>query len=106
MKIRVEFTSRAFVALEALPQHIAFGIVTLTEYLRTNPEMGRIVRVRRAPMGQYRLLIYRGTHRIIYEYDVDENCAYIDAVQDCRQRLPDARVLKRDEITDRELPLE
>jgi len=96
MMVDIEFTSTAFVALEALPQHIGFGIVSLSDYLRANPEMGRPVLIPHAPPGQYRLLTYRGTHRLIYEYDETDSCVYIGAVQDCRQKLPDARDLKRD----------
>ena len=65
--VDVEFTSTAFLVLEALPQHIGFGIVTLSDHLRLHPEMGRIVSIQHAPPGQYRMLIYRGTHRLIYE---------------------------------------
>lgn len=104
--VDVEFTSTAFLALEALPQHIGFGIVALSDHLRANPEMGRIVGIQYAPPGQYRMLIYRGTHRLIYEYDETDNCIYMGAVQDCRQKLPDARELRRDRLLDGELPLE
>ena len=104
--VDIELTSTAFLALEALPQHIAFGIVTLSDHLRANPEMGRIVSIQYAPSGQYRLLIYRGTHRLIYEFDETDHCIYVGAVQDCRQKLPDARELKRDRPLDGELPLE
>jgi len=101
----VEFSSTAFLALEALPQHIGFGIVAISDHLRANPEMGKVVLIPRAPQGQYRMLIYRGTHRLIYEYDEVDNCVYIGAVQDCRQKLPEARELKRD-TPDNKLPLE
>lgn len=104
--VDVEYTSTAFLALEALPQHVGFGIVTLSDHLRANPEMGRTVRIQNAPLGQYRMLIYRGTHRLIYEYDETDNCIYVGAVQDCRQKLPKARDLKRAPTLDGELPLE
>lgn len=103
--VDVEYTSTAFLALEALPQHIGFGIVTLSDHLRKNPEMGKIVRIENAPPAQYRMLIYRGTHRLIYEYDETDNRIYVGAVQDCRQKFPDARDLKRED-PDFELPLE
>ena len=104
--VDIEYTSAAFLALEKLPQQIGFGIVALSDHLRENPEMGRVVRIKNAPLGQYRMLIYRGTHRVIYEYDESANCIYVGAVQDCRQNLPRARDLKRLAPPDEELPLE
>ena len=104
--VGIEYSSTAFLALEALSQDIAFGIVGLIDYLRTHPQMGRFVQIRFAPDRRYRMLIYRGTHRVIYEFDASEHCIYIGYVQDCRQKLPSARDLKRDMPTDEELPLE
>ena len=100
MMTDIEYSSTAFLSLEALPQLVAFNIVTLIEYLRTHPEMGKIVNIKNAPHRQYRMLIFRGTHRVIYEYDQVANCVFVGYVQDCRQKLPKGRDLKRD------LPLE
>lgn len=98
----IVYTSTAFLALEILPQQVGFGIVALADHLRTNPRLGKIVQILHAPDGQYRMLIYRGTHRSIYEYDEIDNCSYVGAIQDCRQRLPEGRDLKRN----LDLPLE
>ncbi len=96
MRFDVIYSSAAFLALENLPQYIGFGIVALSEHLRSHPELGMIVQIRNAPTGQYRMLIYRGTHRVIYEVDEIDRCVYVGAVQDCRQKLPDGRELKKD----------
>ena len=85
--IDIEYSSTAFLSLEALPQQVAFNIATLIEYLRTNPEMGKIVNIKNAPPKRYRMLIFRGSHRVIYEYDYEANCVFVGYVQDCRQKL-------------------
>ena len=86
MKIDVIYSSAAFVALENLPQHIGFGVVELSEHLRTHPKLGMVVQIKNAPSGQYRMLIYRGTHCVIYEFDEIDGSVYAGAVQDCRQK--------------------
>lgn len=102
----IEYSSTAFLSLEALPQQVSFSIVTLIDYLRANPEMGKIVNIRNAPPRQYRMLVFRRTHRVIYEYDRTTNSVFVGYVQDCRQKLPKGRDLKRDYSRDEELPLE
>lgn len=104
--VDIDYSSTAFLALETLQQDIAFGIVRLIDYLGTHPEMGRFVQIRFAPDRRYPMLIYRGTHRVIYEFDASEDRIYIGYVQDCRQKLPSARDLKRDMEPEGELPLE
>ena len=104
--VGIDYSSTAFLALEALPQDVAFGIIRLIDYLGTHPEMGRFVQIRFAPDRRYHILVYRGTHRVIYEFEETEHRIYIGYVQDCRQKLPSARDLKRNMPTDEELPLE
>ena len=95
--IRVEWTSRAFLVLEKLPQAIAFDIVRRVDLLPKIPEMGAELDSRFAALKGYRQIIVKRNYRVIYDYDEFENRIYILAVQNCRQQLPSARDLKRNE---------
>ena len=96
----IEFTSRAFITLESLPQSLGFGLVRLSELLRENSKLGVLIRIRNAPSKKYRQLILRRTHRLICEIDEIEDRIYVVAIQHCRQKLPSPRDLKRDEARD------
>jgi plasmid stabilization system protein ParE len=93
----VEWMSKAFTSLEILPQHIAFEIVRRTDMLAEFPEMGPLLSSRFRFPQQYRQIIVGRQHRVIYEFDSFDDRVYILAVQDCRQKLPSARDLKRRE---------
>lgn len=99
------WTSPAFLVLETLSEKIAFGIVRHVDHLREFPEIGSKVRVRSKSMVKFRQLIFRRKFRVIYEFDEYEKCVYVLNLQDCRQKLPTARDLKR-ERPDGELPLD
>jgi len=97
MMIQIEWTSRAFLVLETLPQAIAFEIIRRIDLLPKFPEMGAKIESRFAALKNYRQIIVKRNYRAIYEYDEFENRIYILAVQHCRQQLPSARDLKRQE---------
>ena len=99
------WTSPAFLVLEALPQNVAFGIVRHVDYLREFPEMGPSLLARSKSMAKFRQLIFRRKFRVIYEFDEYEKCVYILNLQNCRQKFPTARDLKR-ERAGGELPLD
>jgi len=100
MKNHIELTSRAFLTIESLPQHIAFDIIRLLEHLRDFPEMGSPLHSRFPKLKDFRQLLYKRSIRVIYEFDEYENTIYVLAVQDCRQKLPSVRDLKRDDARD------
>ena len=95
--IEIEWTSRAFSVLEALPQEIAFEIVRQVDYLQEFPQIGANLSSRFASLQGYRQLIIKRKYRVIYDFDEFENRIYILAVQNCRQQLPSGRDLKRKE---------
>jgi len=98
--IQVEWTSRAFTALEQLPQAIAFDIVRRVDLLPKFPEIGAKLGGRFPSLSNYRQLIVKREFRVIYDFDEFENRIYILAVQNCRQQLPFTRDLKRQESDD------
>lgn len=91
----ITWTSPAFLALEALPDKIAFRIFGQVEMLRNFPQMGGPLPSERKAYARYRQLLYREAHRIIYEYDEIEDTVYVTSVQNCKQKLPSPRELKR-----------
>ena len=95
--IHIEWTSRAFTSLEALPQNIAFEIIRRADMLAGFPEMGAKFDGRFRYVKTFRQIIVKRRHRIIYNFDVLENRIYILSVQHCRQKLPATRDLKRRE---------
>lgn len=97
---QIEWTSRAFLVLETLPQASAFEIIRRVDLLQKFPEIGVKLNSRFASLNQYRQLIIKRNYRVIYDFDVFENRIYILAVQNCRQKLPSARDLKRKESSD------
>jgi len=76
---------------------IAFEIVRRVDALEKFPAMGARLESRFAALAGCRQIVVRRKFRVIYHYDEIENCIYILAIQDCRQRLPSARDLKRRE---------
>lgn len=94
----VEWMSKAFTSLEVLPQHIAFNIVRRTDMLSDFPEMGSLLSNRFKYSQRYRQIIVGRQHRVIYEFDSFDDRVYILVIQNCRQKLPSARDLKRMEI--------
>jgi mRNA-degrading endonuclease RelE of RelBE toxin-antitoxin system len=93
--IQVEWTSRAFLVLETLPQTIAFDVIRLVDLLPKFPEMGAKIETRFQLLKDYRQIIVKNSYRVIYDFDEIENRIYILAVQNCRQQLPSTRDLKR-----------
>lgn len=91
----VNWTSPAFLVLETLPYAIALGIFRKSEMLGKFPQMGGPLPSDRKAYAKYRQLVYRSTHRIIYEFDEAENIIYVVAIQNCKQKLPSPRQLKR-----------
>lgn len=95
MKAHIDVQSPAFLVLESLPQSMAFGIVALFDYLREFPEMGAPLGPRFPKLKGLRQMTYKGSIRIIYEYDHLDETIYILAVQSCSQKMPDRGELKR-----------
>lgn len=93
----IVWTLPAFRSLETLPESIAFGIIRQTDLLRRFPEMGSPLLARFKSLRAYRQLVFHRRFRVVYRYDQLENCVFICAVQNCRQKLPTARQLKRAE---------
>lgn len=93
--IETKLSFCAFRALEELPQKIAFSIVRHLDYLVNNPRMGTTLSSRFIKLAEYRQLIVKREYRVIYEYDEFEECIYIHTIQNCRQKLPSPRDLKR-----------
>ena len=100
MKTHIDVQSPAFLALESLPQSTAFGIVALLDYLREFPEMGAPLGTRFPKLKGLRQLIYKGSIRVVYEYDHLDETVYILAIQNCSQKMPDRRSLKRRNLND------
>jgi hypothetical protein len=96
----IVWTTPAFLALEALAEDTAFGIIRQTDLLRQFPEMGSLLSSRFRSLQNYRQLVYRRRLRVIYEYDEPENCVYLLLIQGCRQKLPTGRDLKRKQDDD------
>jgi mRNA-degrading endonuclease RelE of RelBE toxin-antitoxin system len=90
MPTQIELTERAFAFLESLAEPIAFELFRRIDRLSVFPDLGSPLETR------FRQLVYKRRIRVIYEYDIEENCVYILAIQNCRQKLPRPRDLKRD----------
>ena len=96
MKTDYELMRRAFRSLELLPEPIAFDIIGKLDVLTHFPEMGSPLGSRFPRLKGYREVLYKRYIRIIYEFDPHDNMIYVVAIQDCRQKLPLPRALKRD----------
>lgn len=95
--IQIEWTSRAFLVLEELPQEIAFDIIRRIDLLPKFPAMGAKFESRFVSLASYRQIIIKRTYRVIYDFDEFENRIYVLVIQHCRQQLPAMRDLKRTE---------
>lgn len=95
--IQIEWTSKAFLFLEEMPQETAFDIIRRIDLLPQFPEMGAKLENRFVSLTYYRQIIIKRTYRIIYDFDEFENRIFILAIQHCRQQLPAMRDLKRTE---------
>jgi mRNA-degrading endonuclease RelE of RelBE toxin-antitoxin system len=93
--VEIEWTSKAFLVLENLPQTIAFEIIRQVDYLQQFPQLGVNLESRFITLNNYRQLIIKRKYRVIYDYDEFERLIYILAIQNCRQELPSPRELKR-----------
>jgi mRNA-degrading endonuclease RelE of RelBE toxin-antitoxin system len=91
----IEWTRPAFSNLERLPQVIAFEIVRRVDLLADFPESGASLQSESPLLKPCRQLIIKRKYRVVYEFDEFENTIYVLAVQNCRQKLPSARDLKR-----------
>ena len=90
----IEWTIPAFAQLEALPQAIAFEIISRVDLLETFPEMGAPFQSVFPELGNCRQLIIKRNYRILYEYDEAKNLLIILVVQHCRQQLPTSTEMK------------
>jgi hypothetical protein len=93
----IEWTAPAFAQLESLAQDLAFEVVRRIEVLNVFPETGSRIATSDPDLRRCRQLIINRSHRVVYEYEKAEKTVYILAVQNCRQRLPSGRDLKRRE---------
>lgn len=82
-------------AIEALPQEIAFEIVRQVDYLIQFPLLGVALETRFSTLAGHRQLIVRRKIRVIYDFDELKNRVYILAIQSCHQDLPSPRDLRR-----------
>lgn len=97
---------RAFAVLESLPETVAFDLFKKLDRLADFPQMGTPLGPRFPKLKGYRQLVYNRRLRIIYEFDEYDNTIYVLAINDCRQKLPTPRELRRDRPQEGELPLE
>lgn len=95
MKADIQWTSAAFAQIEALPETLAFEVISRVDLLASFPEMGVSLRSKYPRLRNCRQLIIGSSRRIVYEFDEDAEIVYVLAVQNCRQKLPSARELKR-----------
>lgn len=96
----IEWTIPAFESLEKLPQMVAFEIVRRVDLLANFPESGTLLQSELPLFKQCRQLVIKRKYRVVYEFDEFEDTIYVLAVQNCRQKLPSARDLKRQMPTD------
>lgn len=95
MKYAVHMTDRAFQVLESMPETIAFQILSKIDRLAEFPEMGSPLGVRFPKLEGFRQLIHHRSVRVIYDFDIIDETIYILCIQDCRQKLPSPRDIKR-----------
>lgn len=95
-----------FAVLERLPQKLAFDIFRRLDQLAEFPEMGSPLGPRFPRLEGFRQIIYRRQIRMIYEFDESDQTVYVLLIQDCRQKIPTPRDLKRTEDIDNDSPFE
>ncbi len=91
----IQWTNLAFNELEVLPEKIAFEIIKQVDLLAEFPELGASLESRFQRLAGLRQMIINRNHRVIYEFEANEQTIYILAVQNCRQKLLPMRDLKR-----------
>ncbi len=91
----IQWTNSAFNELEVLPDEISFEIVRRVDFLAEFPEMGAPLESRFPRLKGLRQLIIKRNWRVIYDLEVEEETICILAVQNCRQKLPPMRELKK-----------
>lgn len=93
--IFIQWTNTAFHELEVLPEEISFEIIRQVDFLAQFPEMGADLESRFARLRGFRQLIIKRSWRVIYDFEADTETVFIVAVQNCRQKLPSMRDLKK-----------
>ena len=93
--IFIQWTNTAFNELEVLPPEVSFEIIRQVDFLAQYPEMGALLETRFPRLRGFRQLIIKRNIRVIYQIDGDEETVFILAVQNCRQKFPPTRDLKR-----------
>jgi mRNA-degrading endonuclease RelE of RelBE toxin-antitoxin system len=93
--IFIQWTNTAFNELEILPPEVSFEIIRRVDFLAQYPEMGALLEIRFPRLQGFRQLIIKRKIRVIYQINEDEETIYILAVQNCRQKFPPTRDLKR-----------
>lgn len=100
MKCFIQWTSPAFRELEVLPEKLAFDVIRKTDLLSDFPELGPDLGSRFKKLAGLRQLLINSRWRVIYDFDPDESMVSILTVQNCRQKLPSTRELKRRKRSD------
>ena len=93
--IFIQWTNAAFNELEILPEEISFEIIGKVDFLAQYPEMGAPLETRFLRLKGLRQLIIKRNWRVIYDFEAENETVFIVAVQNCRQKLPPTRELKR-----------
>jgi mRNA-degrading endonuclease RelE of RelBE toxin-antitoxin system len=91
----IQWTNRAFNELEVLPGEISFEIIRRVDFLAKFPEMGSPLESQFASLKGLRQIVIKRNWRVVYDFEADEETIYIVAVQNCRQKLPSTRELKK-----------
>lgn len=95
MKSHIELVDQAFAVLESLPEITAFDLFSKLDKLAQFPQMGSPLGPRFPDLEGFRQLVYKRRLRIIYEFDEHDNIVYVLVIQNCKQKLPAPRELKR-----------
>jgi mRNA-degrading endonuclease RelE of RelBE toxin-antitoxin system len=93
--IFIQWTNAAFRNLKVLPEEIAFEIIRQVDFLADYPEMGAPMETRFARLKGLRQLIVKRSWRVVYDFEAEKETVFVVAVQNCRQKLPSMRELKR-----------
>ena len=91
----IQWTGPAFRELERLQESLAFGIVRKVDLLSRFAELGSDLGSRFPGLEGLRFLIIDRQWRVIYEYEEGEATICVLSVQNCRQKLPSPRTLRK-----------
>lgn len=91
----IQWTGPAFRELEKLPQSLAFKIIRKVDLLSAFPQLGPDLESRFQNLAGLRQLIIDRRWRVIYEIDDSDSTVWILAVENCRQRLPSSRQVRK-----------